>query len=118
LSALVAGHLHLVGVDDDHIVAHVHVRREGRLVLAAQDIRDDRGKAAQNDAFGVDQDPLLLDVRRRCGKGFHMRGSRFKTNGRRNGRPGAGDGVLYDRSRIPRQAHDRNFIQAKSMTCN
>ncbi len=36
VGALVAGHLHLLGVDDDHVVAHVHVRREGRLVLAAQ----------------------------------------------------------------------------------
>ena len=70
--ALVAGHLHLVGVDDDDIVTHVHMRGEGRLVLAAQDVCDDRGEAAQNDAFGIDQDPLLLDVRRSSGEGFHI----------------------------------------------
>lgn len=70
--ALVAGHLHLVGVDDDDIVTHVHVGGEGRLVLAAQDVGDDRGQATQNDAFGVDQDPLFLDVRRSSGEGFHI----------------------------------------------
>ena len=29
------------------------------------------GKTAQNNAFGVDQDPLLVDVRRGCGERFH-----------------------------------------------
>jgi hypothetical protein len=40
-------------------------------VLAAQDLGDDRGKTAQNNAFGVDQDPLLVDVRRGSGEGLH-----------------------------------------------
>src|SRR5690242_11749728 len=34
---LAAGHLDLGGVDDDHVIAAVEVRRERRLVLAAQD---------------------------------------------------------------------------------
>src|SRR5919201_4649335 len=34
---LAASHLHLGGVDDDHVVTTVQVGREGRLVLAAQD---------------------------------------------------------------------------------
>src|SRR5690606_36257806 len=65
-------HLHLVGVDDDDIVAHVHVRGESRLVLATQAHGDDRGEEAQNNALGDDQDPLLLDLRRFRGIGFHL----------------------------------------------
>ena len=52
--ALVAGQLHLFGIDDDDIVAAIHVRRIGGLVLAAQPDRDDRGKPAQHQAVGVD----------------------------------------------------------------
>ncbi len=36
LVELLAGQLHLVGIDDDDVVAHVHMRGEGRQVLAAQ----------------------------------------------------------------------------------
>ena len=72
LFALTTGQLDLVGIDDDHIVAHVHVRCEGRLVLAAQAHRDDRRKTTQNNAFGVNQDPFLVDIRWSCGKGFHI----------------------------------------------
>ena len=72
LVALGAGQLNLVGIDDDHIVAHVHMRGERRLVLAAQAHGDDRSETAQNHAFGVDKDPVLFDIRRCCGKGFHV----------------------------------------------
>jgi hypothetical protein len=63
---------------------------EGRLVLAAQDVGDDRGKTAQNNAFGVDQDPFLVDVRRSDGKGFHHLSQRK----RRQDAPGFSDGGL------------------------
>ena len=72
VGALVAGHLHLLGVDDDHVVAHVHVRRERRLVLAAEDLGDVRGEAAENDALGVDQHPLLVDVALADRIGLHL----------------------------------------------
>jgi hypothetical protein len=77
VGALVAGHLHLVGVDDDDVVAHVHMGGEGRLVLAAQAHGDQRREPAQNDALGVDQDPFLVDVARFGAEGLHdaFRGS-------------------------------------------
>src|SRR5579862_1638486 len=46
LRALVAGELHLFGVDDDDVVAAIHVRGVAGLVLAAQAHRDDRGEPA------------------------------------------------------------------------
>ena len=72
LVTLVASHLHFFAVDDDHVVAHIHVRREGGFVLAAQAHRDDRSKTTKNNAFSVNQDPFLVDIRRSCGKGFHI----------------------------------------------
>jgi len=45
---LAAGQAHLLGVDDDDVVAAIDVRGEGRLVLAAQAHGDDRGEAAQH----------------------------------------------------------------------
>src|SRR5262249_52448524 len=48
VGALVAGQLHLFGIDDDDIVAAIHMRRIGGLVLAAQPGRDDRGEPAQH----------------------------------------------------------------------
>src|SRR4051794_35674563 len=57
---LAAGEADLAGVDDDHMVAAVDMRGEARLVLAAEDIGDDRRKAADDQPFGVDQMPFLL----------------------------------------------------------
>src|SRR5262245_10579207 len=71
---LVAGHLHLGGVDDDDVVAAVHVRRVGRLVLAAQAVGDDAGKTAENDAVGIDDIPLLGDLGGLGGVGLHAAG--------------------------------------------
>src|SRR3546814_2593188 len=68
---LLAGQLHLLGVDDDHVVAAVHVRGEARLVLAAQDLGDLGSQAAKDNTVSIDQNPFLLDVRRGGGKGFH-----------------------------------------------
>ena len=53
--ALVAGQLDLFGVDHDDVVAAIHMRRVGRLVLAAQAGGEDRGEAAQHQTLGVDQ---------------------------------------------------------------
>src|SRR5690349_7976187 len=45
LLALAAGEHHLVGIDDDDVVAVIDMRRVGGLVLAAQPHRDDGGEA-------------------------------------------------------------------------
>ena len=62
LGFLAAGHLDLRRVDDDDVVADVHVGREDRLVLAAQDGGDLRGQASENQAAGIDHVPAAHDV--------------------------------------------------------
>src|SRR5215210_2988372 len=52
----------LLGVDDDHEVARVHVRRVGGLALAAQGVRDLGGEAPEGLALGVDEQPVALAV--------------------------------------------------------
>jgi hypothetical protein len=68
----VAGQPHLLGVDDDDVVAAIHMRRVGRLVLAAEPHRDQRGEPAEHQPVSVDQQPLLVDIGRSGGKGFHL----------------------------------------------
>src|SRR3546814_3905908 len=91
---LLAGQLHLLGVDDDHVVAAVHVRGEARLVLAAQDLGDLGSQAAKDNTVSIDQNPFLLDVRRGGGKGFH-RANHLSVNS--GGSAPAGTGPLRDR---------------------
>ena len=62
LVELVAGQRDLLRVDDDDEVTHVHVRGEGRLVLAAQEVRGLDGEPAEDHVGGVDDVPLALDV--------------------------------------------------------
>src|SRR3546814_198892 len=71
---LVAGEAHLVRVDDDDVVTAIDVRGEARLVLAAQDIGDDRRRATDHQAIGIDDMPFLLHLVRldRLG-GLHQR---------------------------------------------
>jgi hypothetical protein len=71
LLQLVAGQHDLGGVDHDDIVAAIHMGGVGGLVLAAQAHCDDRGQAAHDQAFGVDQDPLLFDLGDFGRVGFH-----------------------------------------------
>ncbi|MNY63760.1 hypothetical protein D3C86_2007650 [compost metagenome] len=61
----------LLGVDHDDVVAIVNMRREGGFVLAAQAVRDDGSEATDNEAFGVDDDPLLLHLCRLLNEGRH-----------------------------------------------
>src|SRR5690606_34578139 len=51
LLELLARDTHLGGVDDADMVAGIHMRGEGRLVLAAQAVRDDRREPAQHEAL-------------------------------------------------------------------
>jgi tRNA(Ile)-lysidine synthase len=53
LLALLAGEVDLLGIDDDDMVAAIHVRRESRLVLAAQPVGDDGGHTADDQAETV-----------------------------------------------------------------
>src|SRR5438105_8691591 len=53
----------LGGVDHHHMVAAVQVRRERRLVLAAQDLGHAARKTAQYLVRGIDHKPLALQIR-------------------------------------------------------
>src|SRR5690606_21903798 len=64
VAALVAGEADLLDVDDDDVVPAIDVRGVARLVLAAQDVGDDRGEAADDQTLGIDQMPFLLDLGR------------------------------------------------------
>ena len=59
---LVARELHLLGVDHDHVVATIGVRREVHLVLAAQEAGNFAAQAAEALPFGIHQQPLLVSV--------------------------------------------------------
>src|SRR5690606_12359662 len=69
LLGLGAGEGDLVGVDDDDEVTGVDVRREDRLVLAAQQRGGLAGQAAEDDVGGVNDMPLAGDVARLGGIG-------------------------------------------------
>ena len=70
LSHFVAVEHDLVGIDDDDVVAAVEVGREVSFIFAAEDLGDDRAKATENDAFGIDDHPLLLDSSGSDGEGL------------------------------------------------
>src|ERR1700712_3904774 len=60
--ALVARHRDLLGIDDDHEVTGVDVRRELRLVLATQQGGGVGGQPAEDDVGGVDDMPSAGDL--------------------------------------------------------
>ena len=60
-------------IDHDDVVTRVHVRREHRLVLATDDLRDLGSQTAEDNAFGVDDVPLVLDIPR--GRGVCLHGA-------------------------------------------
>ncbi|CUW96897.1 hypothetical protein AGR1B_Cc90093 [Agrobacterium fabacearum S56] len=75
VGVLVAGEGNLFRVDDDDVVAIIDVGGVGGLVLAAQAGCNDGGEATNNEAFGVDDDPLLLHLSRLLNEsrhGFHF----------------------------------------------
>ncbi len=57
---LFAGKAHLVGVDDDNVVAAFHVGRISRLVLAAEQNGDFRAQTAKGLVGCVDHHPLVF----------------------------------------------------------
>ena len=58
---LIAAHLHLLGIDDDDVVAAIHIGREVGLVFAAQYFCHFCAQTTQNLIRCVDDYPLLLD---------------------------------------------------------
>jgi hypothetical protein len=64
VGGLVAGQGDLGGVDDDDEVATVDVRREGGLVLAAEQRRNGHGEATEHDVGGIDHMPVPGDLAR------------------------------------------------------
>ena len=61
----------LVRVDDHNVVAAIDVRRVGGLVLALEAGRDEGCETSDDEAGGVDHNPLLLDLGRLGDVGFH-----------------------------------------------
>jgi hypothetical protein len=64
LIAFTACQRHLVGVNDDNIVAIIHMGREGWLMLASQAKGDQRRQAANNGAGSVYENPFFIDFGR------------------------------------------------------
>ncbi len=58
---LLAREPHLIRIDDDDIVTAINVRGVAWLVLAAQNVGDDRSHTAHDQTIGIDQMPLLFD---------------------------------------------------------
>src|SRR3546814_1689512 len=58
---LVAGRLHLLGIDDDDVIARVDVRGVFRLVLAAQAVGNFSGQTAERFVRRVNHVPVALD---------------------------------------------------------
>ena len=60
LGPLLAGHLALVGIDDDHIVTAINVRGVVGFVLAAKDLSNLRAQATQDLVGSINYHPFLL----------------------------------------------------------
>src|SRR5205085_12421581 len=71
LLSLATCHSHLGRVDHDDVVTSVHVRREDRLVFAANDPGDLCRETPEDHTVGIHDEPTLLDIRGRCGERFH-----------------------------------------------
>src|SRR5882672_4805570 len=56
-------HPHLLRVDHDHVIAHIQVRRIGRLALSLQDARDLARQPSQDLPLGIRYVPILADLR-------------------------------------------------------
>src|SRR6266705_4394867 len=70
---LFAGDTDLLGVDDDHEVTGIDMRRENRLLFAAQKFRRLHRDAAEHLIFSVDQPPFAVDFICFGGKRLHWR---------------------------------------------
>src|SRR5262249_6429082 len=71
------GRGHLRRVDDDDEIAAIHVWREARLVLAAQDLRDLARQAAEYLVVRVDEGPARTEFVAPAALGLRMHASRL-----------------------------------------
>ena len=71
VGALAPGESDLGRVDDDDEVTRVDMRRELRLMLAAQEVRDLDGQAAQDHVLGINDVPVAGDFARLWGVRGH-----------------------------------------------
>src|SRR5437868_13487812 len=55
-----AGEDDLVGIDDDDVVTAIDMGCVDRSMFALEARRDESGEAADNEPFGIDENPLLL----------------------------------------------------------
>ena len=58
---LLAGEDNLLGIDDDDIVAAIHMRGVARCGLAAQDVGHAGGQTTHGLVLGINEHPFLLD---------------------------------------------------------
>ena len=70
LGPLLACHLALVGIDDDHVVTAVNVRGIIGLVLATQQLSHLRAQATQDLVGSINYHPFLLNGFGICRNGF------------------------------------------------
>ncbi len=59
------------GIDDDDVIATIHVRGKHRFVFTTKTVGNNGCKAAKDDVFCVDHEPFALDVARCRSEGFH-----------------------------------------------
>lgn len=74
LFRLPAGDLDLRGVDDDDVIAGIHVGSVHRLMLAPDYPGDLSRKATEHHATRIDDVPLMLDIPRGGGVSLHITG--------------------------------------------
>ncbi len=58
---LASGDVDLLGVDDDEVIAHVHVRAVISLVLALQAMGNGRSQATKGLSLGINEVPIAAD---------------------------------------------------------
>eukprot|EP00003_Mantamonas_plastica_P017311 TRINITY_DN28786_c0_g1_i1.p5 TRINITY_DN28786_c0_g1~~TRINITY_DN28786_c0_g1_i1.p5 ORF type:complete len:150 (-),score=12.56 TRINITY_DN28786_c0_g1_i1:1236-1685(-) len=59
------------GIDDDDVIATIHVRGKHSFMLTTKTVGNNSSKAAKDDVFSVDHEPFALDVARCRSEGFH-----------------------------------------------
>src|ERR1700738_1045417 len=110
--ALAPGEHHLGGIDDDDMVAAVDMGRVGREMLAAQPHGDQCGEPADDEATGIDQDPLFRYLGGFCRKRLHVRKSvKRRDETKRWARPAPMDGFL-EKAAACVNAKSRLFMQS------
>ena len=83
VGSLRTSHPHLFAIHYNHVVTHVHVRGVLRLVFAAKSMGNLGGQSAKRLVFGVDDQPIVVDVVCLGTVSFHNRSPEGGLNGAR-----------------------------------